>query len=72
MNTFRENLNKLPDDVNLITKSVESTVNALLASYEAMSEYQKTLLTKIETEKYENIKKASENDLRMRRTMRLR
>ena len=63
VNTFRENLNKLPDDVNLITKSVESTVNALLASYEAMSEYQKTLLTKIETEKYENIKKASENGL---------
>ena len=28
-----------------------------------MSEYQKTLLTKIETEKYENIKKASENGL---------
>ena len=63
VNTFRSNLNKLPDDVNLITKSVESTVNALLASYEAMSEYQKTLLTKIETEKYENIKKASENGL---------
>ena len=63
VNTFRENLNKLPDDVNLITKSVESTVNALLASYEAMSEYQKTLLTKIETEKYEKIKKASEDGL---------
>ena len=63
VNTFRENLNKLPDDVKLITKSVERTVNALLASYEAMSGYQKTLLTKIETEKYENIKKASENGL---------
>ncbi len=63
VNTFRENLNKLPDDVKLITKSVESTVNALLASYEAMSEYQKTLLTKIETEKYEKIKKASEDGL---------
>ncbi len=63
VNTFRENLNKLPDDVNLITKSVESTVNALLASYEAMSGYQKTLLTKIETEKYEKIKKASEDGL---------
>ena len=63
VNTFRENLNKLPDDVKLITTRVDSTVNALLASYEAMSEYQKTLLTKIETEKYENIKKASENGL---------
>ena len=60
--TFRKHLNRLPDDVSLITKSVESTVTALINTYEGtgstkgMSDYQKTQLTGVEQAKYDSIK----------------
>ena len=53
---FRENLNKLPDDVTLITKSVESIVEALINAHESMTPYaQKKLLTEVEQKKYDQI-----------------
>ena len=55
MQIFRENLNKLPDDASLITKSVESVVDTLVSTYTGMSDYQKTQLTQAEINKYEKI-----------------
>ena len=53
---FRENLNKLPDDTKLITKSVESIVEALIRAHEGMTPYaQKKLLTEVEQKKYKQI-----------------
>lgn len=53
---FRENLNKLPDDTTLITKSVESLVESLIQKYNNMTTYaQEKLLTKVEKDKYNQI-----------------
>ena len=45
LSDFRSALNKLPDDVNLITESVKPIVDELIACYENMSDYQKKQLT---------------------------
>ena len=53
---FRKNLNKLPDDTKLITKSVESIVESLIQTHNSMTAYAKEkLLTKVEKEKYNQI-----------------
>ena len=53
---FRENLNKLPDDTKLITKSVESLVESLIQTHNSMTAYAKEkLLTKVEKEKYNQV-----------------
>ena len=53
---FRENLNKLPDDTKLITKSVESIVESLIQTHNSMTAYAKEkLLTKVEKEKYNQV-----------------
>ncbi len=56
LRNFRTWLNKLPDDVNLITDSSKSTVNSLITSYEKLSDYQKKQLTGAEQKKYDAIK----------------
>lgn len=53
---FRNNLNNLPDDMGLLSESVKNAVEELLSKYDGMSDYQKTLLTKVENDKYEKIK----------------
>ena len=53
--TFRENLNNLPDDLSLITKSEESIVTALINTYNGMSKYQQSQLTALEDAKYKKI-----------------
>ena len=53
---FRKNLNKLPDDTKLITKSVESIVESLIQTHNSMTAYAKEkLLTKVEKEKYNQV-----------------
>ena len=52
---FRALLNQLPDNMELITSSVKSTVEALVTSYEGMSDYQKSQLTGAEQAKYDKI-----------------
>ena len=56
LRNFRMWLNKLPDDVNLITDSAKSTVDQLIFSYEKLSDYQKKQLTGVEQKKYDAIK----------------
>ena len=50
-------MNKLPDDISLITVSVEETVKELIAQHKEMSAYQLAQLTGTETEKYKQIAK---------------
>ena len=57
LSNFRTILNKLPDDVSLITSSVEGTVKELIAQHKNMSGYQLAQLTGTETEKYKQIAK---------------
>ena len=53
---FRALLNQLPDNMELITSSVQSTVEKLVTSYEGLSDYQKSQLTGAEQAKYDAIK----------------
>lgn len=57
LSNFRTILNKLPDDISLITVSVEETVKELIAQHKEMSAYQLAQLTGTETEKYKQIAK---------------
>lgn len=52
---FRTALNLLPEDTALIDQGVQSTVTALLAAYDALSDYQKGQLTGAETKRYHDI-----------------
>ena len=55
LKTFHTLLNQLPDDVDLITASVKSTVELLLKCYEGMSDYQQKQITGADKEKYDAI-----------------
>ena len=60
---FRSILSRLPDDVSLLGKSGEFLAEELVNRYVSMTEYQKNLLTGIETNKYIAIKAAYEKGL---------
>lgn len=58
LETFRTNLNKLPDDVNKITNSasVKEAATTLIQCYTSMNSYQRSQLTNSEKAKYDKIK----------------
>ena len=58
LETFRTNLNKLPDDVNKITgsASVQEAATTLIQCYTSMNSYQRSQLTGTEKAKYDKIK----------------
>ena len=58
LETFRTNLNKLPDDVNRITDSasVKEAATTLIQCYTSMNSYQRSQLTNSEKAKYDKIK----------------
>lgn len=58
LETFRTNLNKLPDDVNKITASasVKEAATTLIQCYTSMNSYQRSQLTNSEKAKYDKIK----------------
>lgn len=58
LETFRTNLNKLPDDVNKITASasVKEAATTLIQCYTSMNSYQRSQLTGTEKSKYDKIK----------------
>lgn len=58
LETFRTNLNKLPDDVNKITASasVKEAATTLIQCYTSMNSYQRSQLTGTEKAKYDKIK----------------
>ena len=58
LNTFRTNLNKLPDDTSKITasESVKTAAQTLIQCYTSMNSYQRSQLTGAEKAKYEKIK----------------
>lgn len=56
---FRYWLNKLPDDMTLITQAVQNQVNSLIDKHGYLNDYQKTMLTKIELQKYNSIIEAN-------------
>lgn len=58
LETFRTNLNKLPDDVNKITasESVKEAATTLIQCYTSMNSYQRSQLTNSEKAKYDKIK----------------
>ena len=55
LKTFHTLLNQLPDNVDLITASVKSTVESLLKCYQGMSDYQQKQITGADKEKYDAI-----------------
>lgn len=55
LNTLRSSLDQLPDDAALLDQSMETLVNEFVSAYEALSDYQKKLLSSVETEKCEAI-----------------
>lgn len=58
LETFRTNLNKLPDDVNRITDSasVKEATTTLIQCYTSMNSYQRSQITGTEQAKYDKIK----------------
>jgi hypothetical protein len=58
LETFRTNLNKLPDNVNKITASasVKEAATTLIQCYTSMNSYQRSQLTNSEKAKYDKIK----------------
>ena len=58
LETFRTNLNKLPDDVNKITASasVKEAAKTLIQCYTSMNSYQRSQITGTEKAKYDKIK----------------
>ena len=58
LETFRTNLNKLPDDVNKITASasVKEAATTLIQCYTSMNSYQRSQITGTEKAKYDKIK----------------
>ena len=58
LETFRTNLNKLPDDVNKITASasVKEAATTLIQCYTSMNSYQRSQITGTEKAKYDRIK----------------
>ena len=58
LETFRTNLNKLPDDVNKITasESVKEAATTLIQCYTSMNSYQRSQITGTEKAKYDKIK----------------
>lgn len=58
LETFRTNLNKLPDDVNKITASasVKEAATTLIQCYTSMNSYQRSQLTNSEKAKYDKVK----------------
>ena len=58
LETFRTNLNKLPDDVNKITASasVQEAATTLIQCYTSMNSYQRSQITGTEKAKYDKIK----------------
>ena len=60
--TVRVALSKLPDDVSLISVTVDNLVTNLIETYDALSDYQKTLLTVEEKAKCEAIKERAESE----------
>ena len=58
LETFRTNLNKLPDDVNRITDSasVKEAATTLIQCYTSMNSYQRSQITGTEKAKYDKIK----------------
>lgn len=58
LETFRTNLNKLPDDVNKITNSasVQEAATTLIQCYTSMNSYQRSQITGTEKAKYDKIK----------------
>ena len=58
LETFRTNLNKLPDDVNKITTSasVQEAATTLIQCYTSMNSYQRSQITGTEKAKYDKIK----------------
>ena len=55
LNTFRNALNRLPDNVSLITVDDQPTVDTLLQTYENMHDYLKNQFTLGEVEKYQAV-----------------
>ena len=60
--TVREALNKLPDDMDLISVNVDNLVQDLITKYDSMSDYQKSLLTDEEKEKCEAVKERAASE----------
>ena len=58
LETFRTNLNKLPDNVNKITTSasVQEAATTLIQCYTSMNSYQRSQITGTEKAKYDKIK----------------
>ena len=58
LETFRTNLNKLPEDVNKITASasVKEAATTLIQCYTSMNSYQRSQITGTEKAKYDKIK----------------
>ena len=58
LETFRTNLNKLPDDVSKITasESVKEAATTLIQCYTSMNSYQRSQITGTEKAKYDKIK----------------
>ncbi len=60
---FYENLNKLPADLDMLDAGAQSIVDALIAAYEAMTEYQLQQLSAKELETYNTVKAKAEAGL---------
>lgn len=56
LNTFRKLLAQLPDDLELLDASAETTVKSLVARYQAMTAYQLQQLTQLEKDTYDAVK----------------
>lgn len=61
LNTFRSLMAKLPEDVEKLSASTKSTVDALITCYEGMSDYQKSQLTGAEVARYNKIKEYADS-----------
>ena len=55
LETFRQYLNRLPDDATKLDEASKDAVERLISAYEKMTEYQKGELTAKEQEKYDAI-----------------
>lgn len=59
LNKLRYLLKRLPDDVAVIDNSAQGLIDALISTYESLSEYQLTQLTGVELQKYNAIVEAN-------------
>ena len=62
--SFRNYLNSLPEDLNKLDKSAESTIKSLIRRYEQMTGYQRDQLMQVEKTRYAAIKAAYDKGLK--------